>query len=162
MTNPLFCAIDSDREEHQEADGGQGPLPDLLPQSEHPSWVTSQNRAPRERTARELEVRRVANQLRTIGDEFNATVLHRAVSRATACSVMCSLIILKGEFTPELKSHPFTTHKHDGDSSDVYIIHIIIMEFHGGQEFHPILIQWKPIVFVKYKETTYKNNILLV
>lgn len=160
MTNLHFCAIDSDREEHQQADGGQGPLPDLLPQSEHPSWVTSQNRAPRERAARELEVRRVANQLRTIGDEYNATVLHRAVSRTTACSAMCSLIILKGEFTPEFKSRPFTSHKPDGGCGD--IIHIIMMEFHGGQEFHPILIQWKLIVFCNVKKQQTKNNILLV
>lgn len=59
----------------------QGPLPDLLPQNEHPSWASPQHRAPREAAAQEVDVRRVANQLRTIGDEFNATVLHRAVRR---------------------------------------------------------------------------------
>lgn len=69
---------DSDRGEHQEACSRQGPLPDLLPQNEHPSWASARHRAPREEAAQELEVRRVANQLRAIGDEFNATVLHRA------------------------------------------------------------------------------------
>lgn len=64
---------DSDRDEHERAHS-QGPLPDLLPQNEHPSWASAQHRAPRE----EVDVRRVADQLRTIGDEFNATVLHRA------------------------------------------------------------------------------------
>ncbi|KAG8001772.1 hypothetical protein GBF38_011963 [Nibea albiflora] len=34
-------------------------------------------RAPREEAVQEMEVRRVANQLRAIGDEFNATVLRR-------------------------------------------------------------------------------------
>ncbi|XP_010744473.3 bcl-2-binding component 3 [Larimichthys crocea] len=68
----------SDREEHQEACSRQGPLPDLLPQNEHPSWVSTHHRAPREEAVQEMEVRRVANQLRAIGDEFNATVLRRA------------------------------------------------------------------------------------
>lgn len=68
---------DSYREEHQEASRRQGPLPDLLPQNEHPPWASPEHRAPREEAAQELEVRRVANQLRAIGDEFNATVLHR-------------------------------------------------------------------------------------
>ncbi|XP_070762715.1 bcl-2-binding component 3 [Enoplosus armatus] len=69
---------DSDREERQEACRQQGPLPDLLPQNEHPSWASPHHRAPRGEAVQELEVRRVANQLRAIGDEFNATVLHRA------------------------------------------------------------------------------------
>lgn len=58
-------------------------MPDLLPQNEHPSWASPNHRAPREGAVRELEVRRVANQLRAIGDEFNATVLHRAVRGGT-------------------------------------------------------------------------------
>ncbi|XP_035536672.1 bcl-2-binding component 3 [Morone saxatilis] len=69
---------DSDREERQEACSWQGPLPDLLPQNEHPSWASPQHRAPREEAVQRLEVSRVADQLRTIGDEFNATVLRRA------------------------------------------------------------------------------------
>ncbi|KAM9359085.1 bcl-2-binding component 3 [Symphorus nematophorus] len=69
---------DSDREEDQEACRRQGPLPDLLPQNEHPSWASPPHRAPREEAVRELDVRRVANQLRLIGDEFNATALRRA------------------------------------------------------------------------------------
>ncbi|TKS80630.1 hypothetical protein D9C73_014732 [Collichthys lucidus] len=69
---------DSDREEHQEACSRQGPLPDLLPQNEHPSWVSTHHRALREEAVQEMEVRRVANQLRAIGDEFEATVLRRA------------------------------------------------------------------------------------
>ncbi|XP_059188041.1 bcl-2-binding component 3 [Centropristis striata] len=68
---------DSDREERLEASSRQGPPPDLLPQSEHPSWASTHHRTPGEEAVQELEVRRVANQLRAIGDEFNATVLHR-------------------------------------------------------------------------------------
>lgn len=69
---------DSYRDERQEASSRQGPLPDLLPQNEHPSWACPHHRAPIGEAAQELEVRRVASQLRTIGDEFNTTVLHRA------------------------------------------------------------------------------------
>ncbi|XP_038549512.1 bcl-2-binding component 3 [Micropterus salmoides] len=54
------------------------PLPDLLPQNEPPSWASPHHRPPRAEAVQELEVRRVADQLRAIGDEFNATVLHRA------------------------------------------------------------------------------------
>ncbi|KAM8853430.1 bcl-2-binding component 3 [Synchiropus picturatus] len=43
-----------------------GPLPDLLPQTEHP---------PAPAQAREQSVRRVAIQLRTIGDQFHAAVV---------------------------------------------------------------------------------------
>ncbi|XP_036974591.1 uncharacterized protein LOC119030811 [Acanthopagrus latus] len=68
---------DSDREDLQDACSRQGPLPDLLPQNEHPSWASPHHRAAREAVVQELEVRRVANQLRAIGDDFNATVLHR-------------------------------------------------------------------------------------
>uniref|UniRef100_A0A8P4KK90 Uncharacterized protein n=1 Tax=Dicentrarchus labrax TaxID=13489 RepID=A0A8P4KK90_DICLA len=73
----------SNREERQEACSWQGPLPDLLPQNEHPSWASPHHRAPREEAVERLEVSRVADQLRTIGDEFNATVLRRAVSGGT-------------------------------------------------------------------------------
>ncbi|XP_076590359.1 bcl-2-binding component 3 [Chaetodon auriga] len=69
---------DSDREEHWEAYSRQGPMPDLLPQNEHLSWASPHHRAPRGEAVQQLEVRRVANQLRTIGDEFNATVQRRA------------------------------------------------------------------------------------
>ncbi|XP_019959534.2 bcl-2-binding component 3 [Paralichthys olivaceus] len=64
---------DSDIEEHQ-----QGPLPDLLPRNEHPSWSSPYHRDPRTEAEQELEVRRVASQLRAIGDQYNATVLRRA------------------------------------------------------------------------------------
>lgn len=69
---------ESYRVEHQEASSRQGPLPDLLPQNEHSSRASPRHRAPRGEAVQELEVQRVANQLRAIGDEFNATVLHRA------------------------------------------------------------------------------------
>ncbi|XP_022594287.1 uncharacterized protein LOC111216916 [Seriola dumerili] len=69
---------DSDREEHQEASSQQAPLPDLLPQNEHPSWASLHHRAPRREAVQEMGVRRVASQLRAIGDEYNARVLHRA------------------------------------------------------------------------------------
>ncbi|XP_008294886.1 bcl-2-binding component 3 [Stegastes partitus] len=68
---------DSDREDRLQASSRQGPPPDLLPQNEHPSWASPQHRAPRGEAVQELELRRVANQLRAIGDEFNATVLRR-------------------------------------------------------------------------------------
>ncbi|XP_028274741.1 bcl-2-binding component 3 [Parambassis ranga] len=62
-----------------EASSRQGPLPDLLPQNEQPSRASPHHRAPRGGEAvQEMEVRRVANQLRVIGDEFNIIVLRRA------------------------------------------------------------------------------------
>lgn len=73
--NFCFSAADLDGEELQEASSQQGPLPDLLPQNEHPSWASQHHRE----AAQELEVSRLANQLRAIGDEFNTTVLRRAV-----------------------------------------------------------------------------------
>lgn len=69
--------------EHQEAYSRQGPLPDLLPQNEHLSWGSPHHRASRVVGLQELEVRRVANQLRAVGDEFNATVLRRVVRGGT-------------------------------------------------------------------------------
>lgn len=67
---------DSDREQLRDACSRQGPPPDLLPQNEHPSWASPRHRAPRAEAA--LEVSRVADRLRVIGDEFNATILSRA------------------------------------------------------------------------------------
>lgn len=61
-----------DGEESADASRRLGPLPDLLPQNEHHLMDN------REEVVQELEVRRVALQLRTIGDEYNATVLRRA------------------------------------------------------------------------------------
>lgn len=69
---------DSDRAEHPEAEGEQGPLPDLLPHNEHPPRATNQNGASRERAVRESEARRVGSQLRAIGDNYNAMMLRRA------------------------------------------------------------------------------------
>lgn len=54
----------------------RGPPPDLLPQNEHPSWASPRPRASGEEAA--LELRRVAGQLRAIGDQFDATVRRRA------------------------------------------------------------------------------------
>uniref|UniRef100_A0A3B4YAB0 Uncharacterized LOC111665669 n=1 Tax=Seriola lalandi dorsalis TaxID=1841481 RepID=A0A3B4YAB0_SERLL len=76
-TTTMTTGSDSDREEHQEASSQQGPLPDLLPQNEHPSWASLHHRAPRREAVQEMGVRRVASQLRAIGDEYNARVLHR-------------------------------------------------------------------------------------
>nr|XP_020478902.1 uncharacterized protein LOC109973560 isoform X2 [Monopterus albus] len=64
------------RERRPEASIRQEPLPDLLPQNEHPSWAFQHHRAARGEASQ--EVRRVASQLRAIGDDFNATVLRRA------------------------------------------------------------------------------------
>lgn len=63
-------------DERPEAHSRQGPPPDLLPQNEHPSWASAHHRAPREEA--EQEVRRLASQLRVIGDQFDATVRRRA------------------------------------------------------------------------------------
>ncbi|XP_034557821.1 bcl-2-binding component 3 [Notolabrus celidotus] len=63
---------DLDGEEQGDASSRLGPLPDLLPQNEH------HHLANRGEVVQELEVRRVALQLRAIGDEYNATVLRRA------------------------------------------------------------------------------------
>ncbi|XP_047451087.1 uncharacterized protein LOC125014094 [Mugil cephalus] len=78
----------SDREERREASRRHGPLPDLLPQNEHPSWAAPHHnhhhhhhqhhhQAPTGEAALEADIMRVANQLRTIGDEFNSTVIRR-------------------------------------------------------------------------------------
>ncbi|XP_054456384.1 uncharacterized protein LOC129092447 [Anoplopoma fimbria] len=74
---------DSHRDEWQDTSSRQGPLPDLLPQNELPSWASPLRRALGGEAAQEVEVRRVANQLRAIGDEFNITVLHRAHAAPT-------------------------------------------------------------------------------
>lgn len=77
-----FSAAGSDREDRQDASRRHGPLPDLLPQNEHPSWGAPHHhphQAPRGEAVLELDVMRVANQLRTIGDEFNSTVIRRVV-----------------------------------------------------------------------------------
>uniref|UniRef100_A0A1A7XVJ7 BCL2 binding component 3 n=1 Tax=Iconisemion striatum TaxID=60296 RepID=A0A1A7XVJ7_9TELE len=67
---------DSDEEEEfWHVFSRRGPLPDLLPQNEHPSRV----RVPGAAAARDMDVLRVAQQLRTVGDEFNAVALHRAL-----------------------------------------------------------------------------------
>lgn len=70
------------QETQQEPCHRQGPLPDLLPQTEHLSRLSTHRRGPGDSTV-QPGVRRVAIQLRTIGDEFNATLLHRAVSVET-------------------------------------------------------------------------------
>lgn len=59
--------------------GEQGPLPDLLPHNEHPPRAPNQDEASRERAVRESDARRLGDQLRTMGDEYNAMVLRRAV-----------------------------------------------------------------------------------
>ncbi|XP_029302881.1 bcl-2-binding component 3 [Cottoperca gobio] len=69
---------DSYRQERQEASSRQGPLPDLLPHNEHPSWASPHHRSPRGEAVQELEIWRMAHRIRAIGDELEATVLHRA------------------------------------------------------------------------------------
>ncbi|XP_014868578.1 PREDICTED: uncharacterized protein LOC106933684 isoform X1 [Poecilia mexicana] len=70
---------DSNKEEHQDASRRQGPLPDLLPQNEHSSWDSPpQQLGVGGEAAQQLDVIRVAGQLRMIGDQFNAMILHRA------------------------------------------------------------------------------------
>ncbi|KAM9733929.1 bcl-2-binding component 3 [Menidia menidia] len=66
---------DGDGEEPLGPSGRRGALPDLLPRSEQPSWAPPPPPPP---PPLELEVRRVAGQLRLIGDQFNATLLRRA------------------------------------------------------------------------------------
>ncbi|KAM8904538.1 bcl-2-binding component 3 [Spinachia spinachia] len=66
------------RDRSQNTSSRQAPLPDLLPQNELPSGDFPRHAAPGGEAAQEGEVRRVADQLRSIGDEFNTTVLHRA------------------------------------------------------------------------------------
>lgn len=73
-----LSAVGLVQEAQQEPCHRQGPLPDLLPQTEHLSRLSIHRRGPGDST-----VRRVAIQLRTIGDEFNATILHRVVSVET-------------------------------------------------------------------------------
>ncbi|XP_008424868.1 bcl-2-binding component 3 [Poecilia reticulata] len=70
---------DSNKEEQQDASRQQGPLPDLLPQNEHSSWDSPpQQLGVGGEAAQQLDVIRVAGQLRMIGDQFNAMILHRA------------------------------------------------------------------------------------
>uniref|UniRef100_A0A3Q3J5Y0 BCL2 binding component 3 n=1 Tax=Monopterus albus TaxID=43700 RepID=A0A3Q3J5Y0_MONAL len=71
----LPALLPSAAERRPEASIRQEPLPDLLPQNEHPSWAFQHHRAARGEASQ--EVRRVASQLRAIGDDFNATVLRR-------------------------------------------------------------------------------------
>lgn len=82
LTDFGLSAVGLDQRTQQERSHRRGPLPDLLPQTEHLSRLSSPPRGPDDGTL-QLRVRRVAIQLRTIGDEFNATLLHRAVSVAT-------------------------------------------------------------------------------
>ncbi|XP_047248060.1 uncharacterized protein LOC124884276 isoform X1 [Girardinichthys multiradiatus] len=70
---------DSNSAEHQDTSSQQGPLPDLLPQNEHSSRSSPPHHLSLEgEVEQQLDVRRVASQLRMIGDEFSATILHRA------------------------------------------------------------------------------------
>ncbi|KAF6718193.1 hypothetical protein FQA47_024309 [Oryzias melastigma] len=57
---------DSDREDDRSTSSRHGPLPDLLPHSEHP-----------QDHPQDMDCRRVANQLKMIGDSFNDTALRR-------------------------------------------------------------------------------------
>uniref|UniRef100_UPI0037E99257 bcl-2-binding component 3 n=1 Tax=Semicossyphus pulcher TaxID=241346 RepID=UPI0037E99257 len=74
VAHSAFSGEQSDmyRDEPLVGSSWRGPLPDLLPQNERPSL------APRREAVQELEIRRVAHQLRAIGDEYNAAVLRRA------------------------------------------------------------------------------------
>ncbi|CAJ1064833.1 uncharacterized protein LOC121526349 [Xyrichtys novacula] len=69
---------DPDREEHADRSRRMGPLPDLLPQNQNQNQNQNPSLANRGEAGQDLEIRRVAQQLRTIGDEYNATVLRRA------------------------------------------------------------------------------------
>lgn len=70
---------DSEREDDQQSSSPRAPLPDLLPQREHSGWASPPHRAPGGESGLEgEEIRRVAHQLRTIGDNLNATLLQRA------------------------------------------------------------------------------------
>lgn len=89
LSSSFFSAAGSDTDERQQASSRQGPLPDLLPQNELPSWALPRHGGPLEEAEVELGFRRVATQLRAIGDELNATMLRRAVrhgTRVTLCS----------------------------------------------------------------------------
>ncbi|XP_015254867.1 PREDICTED: uncharacterized protein LOC107100754 [Cyprinodon variegatus] len=69
---------DSNREERQNS-SPSGPLPDLLPQNEISSRASPPHqRRPGGAAVQQLDVLRVASQLRVIGDEFNARIVHRA------------------------------------------------------------------------------------
>ncbi|MEQ2177472.1 hypothetical protein GOODEAATRI_003953 [Goodea atripinnis] len=79
LHNPHPEGQDSNSAEHQDTSSQQGPLPDLLPQNEHSSRSSPPHRLSLEgEVEQQLDVRRVASQLRMIGDEFSATILHRA------------------------------------------------------------------------------------
>ncbi|XP_071369167.1 bcl-2-binding component 3 [Centroberyx affinis] len=72
---------ESDGAESQRASSRRGPLPDLLPRNERPSRASPRHRAPAGGEAGlEPEVRRVAMQLRAIGDDMNASILRRAAA----------------------------------------------------------------------------------
>lgn len=101
----LVCAAGSEQEQCNR----QGPLPDLLPQTEHLSRLSSPHTGPTDGTV-QLRARRMAIQLRTIGDEFNATLLHRAVrgqsqsrlgfnSSRLCCKMMCKYTRFSQTFT---------------------------------------------------------------
>ncbi|XP_054884949.1 uncharacterized protein LOC129359388 [Poeciliopsis prolifica] len=70
---------DWNNEEQQDASRRQGPLPDLLPQNENSPWDSPPPPlGAGGEAAQHLDVIRVASQLRMIGDQFNAMILHRA------------------------------------------------------------------------------------
>lgn len=77
-----------EQEPHQEPCNRQGPLPDLLPQTEHLSRLSSPPGGPSDHAV-ELRVRRMAIQLRSIGDELNATLLHGVVRGQTQSLLGC-------------------------------------------------------------------------
>ncbi|XP_030599428.1 bcl-2-binding component 3 [Archocentrus centrarchus] len=68
----------SGRRAYQRASGRQRPRNNMLPQNEQPPWASPHHRVPGGDAEQELQIRRVANQLRAIGDELNATLLRRA------------------------------------------------------------------------------------
>ncbi|XP_063350303.1 uncharacterized protein LOC134641716 [Pelmatolapia mariae] len=69
---------DSSRRELQQPSSRLRPQSNMLPRNERPSWASPRRRAPGGEAVQEQEIRRVANQLRTIGDELNVTLLRRA------------------------------------------------------------------------------------
>ncbi|XP_077397315.1 bcl-2-binding component 3 [Festucalex cinctus] len=65
----------SDGQQREEAARRRGPLPDLLPRDQRPFGGGPQPRGEATLEARPVDTAAVAQHLRTIGDQFNASVL---------------------------------------------------------------------------------------
>ncbi|XP_077422929.1 bcl-2-binding component 3 [Vanacampus margaritifer] len=73
--NAVFGEQSDGGQQRQEAAHQRGPLPDLLPRDPRPFGGRSHPRGEATLEARHVDTTAVAQQLRTIGDQFNASMM---------------------------------------------------------------------------------------